>query len=489
MSEKKPITLLAVLESTAAADKLQQIIAKHPEISLEATVTKNIQQMADVIAKCSAAEQVSDNQLSLYDSLTGLANQQSLLHQLHDYLEISQQQNTQFSVIFINIRNVELVNAQFGYINGDMYIKAIANHLEKIGIEDAFIARYSGGSFAVIVNFTGKEALQIILERIQGELVKPVVIASRQQIPVINMGVVICADSAGTPEKIIDNAYRAMLQASSVGLNAYAFSSNASLGSRMVRILEDDLQRSLEHDEFRLVYQPVIDAVSRKFISAEVLIRWHNDRFGDVAPEFFIPIAEDVDLIEPIGAWVIRESCRSLRQWLEAGLVAENFYLSINVSFKQLRHHSFYEMLLKTVKEYNIPPKLIQLELTETALIENVQQGLHDLQKLQDLGFTIAIDDFGTGYSSLNYISQMPVDIIKIDRSFIDHSEDKSTQTVIKSIIELGHSLNLKVVAEGVDSAPRGDWLQAQGCDYLQGFYFSKPVSENLFLELLKKST
>jgi EAL domain-containing protein (putative c-di-GMP-specific phosphodiesterase class I) len=300
-----------------------------------------------------------------------------------------------------------------------------------------------------------------------------------------SIGVSFYPEDGGDAETLIKNADTAMYQAKEAGHNSFKFFTPA-MNVRAVdrQSTEEDLRQALAQREFVLYYQPKVDLRTAKITGVEALLRWKHPTRGLISPMQFIPVAEDSGLILPIGAWVLREACRQAQIWVEEGLPETT--MGVNVSSVQFRNEDFLEDLFAALRESGLKPSSLQIELTESALMENPHVAAATLQTLREAGVQVAVDDFGTGYSSLSYLQKFPLDVLKIDKSFIRRvTADTDQMTIVSAIIGMGKKLNLRVIAEGVEATETIAFLKDQQCDEAQGFYFSQPVPAEQFAKLI----
>jgi len=302
-----------------------------------------------------------------------------------------------------------------------------------------------------------------------------------------SIGISLYPDDGDGSDTLIKNADTAMYRAKEVGRNNYQFFTQEMNDRVFERLsMENNLRRAIEREEFVLHYQPQVDIKTGKIIGTEALIRWQHPDMGLVPPGRFIHIAEDSGLIVPIGEWVLRTACRQNREWQIAGLQA--IPVAVNLSAIQFRQPDFLEAVKRAVMDTEIDPRYVELELTERAVMQDVEAAVATMQEMKGMGFLLTIDDFGTGYSSLNYLKRFPIDKLKIDQSFVrDITTDPDDASITLAIISMAHSLGLRVIAEGVETAEQLAFLREHGCDEIQGYYFSKPVPADEFAGLLQK--
>ncbi|MEL6495116.1 MAG: EAL domain-containing protein [Cyanobacteria bacterium J06623_7] len=301
------------------------------------------------------------------------------------------------------------------------------------------------------------------------------------------IGIAFCPSDSKDISELLDQGYKAIEYARKNGGNrcqtfTFAFNIKRNKASDALR-LESDLHRALERKELEVFYQPKLDLKTNRIVGSEALVRWNHPKMGRISPEKFIPLAEDIGLIKPIGEWVLTTACRQMQTWLDAGL--ENYRISVNLSGSQFRQSELFHQITQILFETSLEPQFLELELTETILLENVKHNVHKLNLLKNLGIKISLDDFGTGYSSLGYLQQFPFDALKIDACFVRNIEkDRINSVITKAVIDMAHQLNLQVVAEGVETQGELDFLKSINCDMMQGFWFSRPLSSWEFYKL-----
>jgi predicted signal transduction protein with EAL and GGDEF domain len=351
------------------------------------------------------------------------------------------------------------------------------------------VARLGGDEFAILLEEISDTLSYAIAERIQLALKKPFNLDGRDVQSTVSIGITLGRDMTD-PEQLLRNADVAMYHAKNTGRARYAMF-DASMHEKVVETmqLEVELRTALEHNEFRVYYQPIIDLTTGEISGVEALVRWYHPAKGIIAPNHFIPIAEDMGMISQLDNWVLREATRQVKNWQTN--LGPSLTVSVNLSTKNFRLSDLGTTILDTLKETKLSPHSLKLEITESVLMDNLETGLGQLQLLRDAGIHLQIDDFGTGYSSLSYLHQLPLDSLKIDRSFIWQlgSKDKGRNgnAIVQTILSLARSLNLSVVAEGVETETQLEELNKLGCDYGQGFLFAKPLPANNLEALLQK--
>jgi len=423
--------------------------------------------------------------LAYYDSLTGLANRTLFLERLAQYASTASSEQQQFALLIVNIERFKTINDTFGRHVGDGLLKQVAGRvLEEVGDRNQ-VGRVGGDHFAVVIpNVKDEERLTRWLKRgqrrVDGE---PYTVDGRELRVSTRAGVALFPGDGKDADILFRNA-EAALKKSSSG-DGYLFYTK-QMTERMAEnlSLENKLRQALEKEEFVLYYQPKVDVDTRRMVSAEALIRWRSPELGLVPPLQFIPLLEETGLILQVGSWALKRASLDHRHWVEQGLKAPR--IAVNVSPIQLRQRDFVEVLKQAISEGVAPPG-IDLEITESLAMEDIQANIVKLTSVRALGVNIAIDDFGTGYSSLAYLAKLPVQSLKIDRSFIVAMvEDSDKMTLVSTIVSLAHSLRLKVVAEGVDSEDQAKHLRLLRCDEMQGYLFSRPLPLDELTALLE---
>jgi diguanylate cyclase (GGDEF)-like protein/PAS domain S-box-containing protein len=416
--------------------------------------------------------------LAHHDVLTELPNRSLCVERLRAAVQHAERTGGRVAVLFIDLDRFKNINDSLGHHVGDSLLRSVARRLlDSVRVGDT-VSRLGGDEFVVVLNgvVDADEISTIVEQRLVPLIGQPHDINGAELTVSCSVGIAVYPDDAQDIDTLMRHADAAMYQAKSAGRNAAHFFT-AELNERAHRRLqlESQLRHAVERDEFQLHYQPKVDAAGGRLVGVEALLRWHSAELGVVPPARFIPIAEEAGLIVPIGAWVIDEACRQHARWRDTGV--GEVPVAINVSALQLRDGSLVETLGTALERHAVPPGAVEIELTESTLMENVSEALGQLRAIKRLGVTLAIDDFGTGYSSLNYLNRFPIDRLKIDRSFVrDMLDDPTNLAITRAIIGLGHTLGLKVVAEGVETEREAQTLRTSGCDELQGYLTARPM-------------
>jgi diguanylate cyclase (GGDEF)-like protein/PAS domain S-box-containing protein len=417
--------------------------------------------------------------LAQHDVLTELPNRSLCIERLRLALQQAKRRGDKVAVLFVDLDRFKNINDSLGHHIGDGLLLSVARRLLDAVRAGDTVSRLGGDEFVVVLNGCGsvEEVASIVDHRLVPLVRKPHEVEGVELQVSCSVGIAIYPDDAEDIDTLMRHADVAMYQAKALGRDsAQFFTADLNDRAQLRMKLENNLRHAIERDELRLHYQPRVDARSGRLLGVEALLRWDCAELGPVNPAQFIPIAEDTRLIVPIGDWVINEACRQMAVWRKNDQDVPQ--VSVNVSALQLEDDSLLETLRAALERNALPPGTVELELTESTLMDKAEQSLARLHAIKRLGVELAIDDFGTGYSSLNYLNRFPIDRLKIDRSFVrDMFVDPTDLAITRAIINLGHTLGLKVVAEGVESERESQTLRASGCDELQGYLFSRPIS------------
>jgi diguanylate cyclase (GGDEF)-like protein/PAS domain S-box-containing protein len=428
-----------------------------------------------------------------YDDLTGLANRVMFYERLGQFLSTSQRYNLHAVIFFIDLDRFKAVNDNFGHDAGDELLKETAKRLLTITRKGDIVARLSGDEFAVLLlNEKSHEqaiySASLIANKIIEKLSEVFYIRRHEVFIGSSIGISIYPEDGELAEALIKNADVAMYEAKHKGRNNYQFYKKDFTAATQDRLaLESNLRKAISQNELQLYYQPQYKAENRELCGAEVLIRWFQGEHAQnkmIPANYFIPIAEDTGLIIDLGKWVLRTACAQLKTWLDEGYHLRR--VSVNISARQFSDPNFLQILEDALKEANLAPEYLELEITESMLIGDTQRIEFQLNELKKMGISIALDDFGTGYSSLSYLKKFPIDILKIDQSFVkDITFNSKDARIARAIIDMGHSLGQKIVAEGVENEEQLTYLLDRDCDLIQGYYLSPPVPGHQLMDLL----
>lgn len=425
--------------------------------------------------------------LAYYDALTGLPNRGAFLDHLNQAVSLARRQSRQVGLLFLDLDNFKDVNDSQGHDFGDRLLRQVASRLATVMRESDTLARLGGDEFIVVLSaLDDQESAAAAAQRILSILSRPFEIDGIQVVTSASIGIAIYPDNGSDAETLYKCADTAMYHAKSETRSGYRFFSAEMNRQAMHRIaLENGLRQGLENDQFAMHYQPQWDLKSGELTGVEALLRWDSPDFGLRHPDEFIPVAERSGLIIPLGEWVIKTSFLQAAHWRLNG--HDRLKVAVNISGRQLRQLDFLEMVERLIGETGVDPAGIEFEFTESVIMDKADWTINILRSLKEIGITLSIDDFGTGYSSLSYLKHFPIDRIKIDRSFvadIDSSSDDAA--IVEAVISLAHSLELKVMAEGVENAGQMKSLMTRGCDEVQGFHLARPMTAGDVTVLLK---
>jgi diguanylate cyclase (GGDEF)-like protein/PAS domain S-box-containing protein len=423
--------------------------------------------------------------LATHDTLTGLPNRALLHERLQGMLEACAQGRS-VAVMFLDLDRFKEVNDSFGHEHGDILLCEVAARLRKVLRPGDAVARLGGDEFVVAAECSGETSATAIAAKLLEVLTLPVTVGAQDVVVGASIGISMFPRDAGTRELLFQTADTAMYRAKAEGRNRYRFFEPAmTVAARARMALELSLRPALAREEFELHYQPRVDLRSMAVVGMEALLRWRHPQQGMVPPQQFIGIAEETGLINPIGRWVLREACRQTRRLIDE--FGRPIRVSVNVSARQLAQQGFVDEVREALAASGLAPIALELELTESALIEDLERTAAMLGELQGLGVKLAVDDFGTGYSGLAYLRRLPIDVLKLDRSFVLQDDGRiSAFDFVKAFVDMAHALQMSVVAEGVETAEVLDFLRAASCDEAQGYLLGRPLPLAELRALLK---
>ena len=462
--------LVGALGMYSTSVREQDVAAAHllNEISRIAGIAVERQQAADRIEF-----------MVHHDALTGLPNRILLKDRLAQAISFAQRYERWISVVFINLDNFKTVNDSLGQNVGDELLKTIAGRLTDCMRSTDTVVRFAGDEFVVILFDQPKNADIVIqtLQKIRATIAEPVNLVGHNLHVTSSIGLANYPDDGMDADTLLANANAAMCRAKDSGRDNFQFyTADLNTSAHAKFLLQAELRNALDRSEFVLHYQPQVDLRSGQMFAVEALIRWNHPSMGFVSPMKFIPLAEETGLIVPIGDWVLLAACRQNKAWQDAGLPPMT--VCVNVSARQFKEKNWVSRVVYALQESGLAANYLELELTESLIMQDVEQAVVTMKELKDLGIQLAIDDFGTGYSSLSALKNFPVTRLKIDKSFVNEIPNNANDNaVISAVISLGHNLNMKIIAEGVENADQIEFLRAQKCDEMQGYYFSKPIS------------
>lgn len=420
-----------------------------------------------------------------HDPLTGLPNRILLNDRLSHALAMARRRNCRIVFMLLDLDHFKVINDTLGHSYGDSLLCASAQRLKKLVRASDTIARIGGDEFvAVLTTLNNRNDVITIAQRYLEEISRPYILQGQEINLTASIGISQFPDDGDSPEELFKRADTAMYNVKDRGRNGiqfYAEEMNLRASKRMS--IESRLRHAIEHNELSLHYQPQIDLASGKIVGMEALLRWSNAELGPVSPADFIPVAEETGLIVPLGAWALQTACRQYMSWADSGL--PNLRMAVNLSPRQFVQKDLMEMVQKILIETGIEPSRLDLEVTESLMMNNIEDSIEKMVALKKLGVSLSIDDFGTGYSSLNCLQRFPLDILKVDRSFVTEIGNGNKSVIIRAIVAMAHSLGLSVVAEGVETVEQLNFLRNHRCEEVQGYYFSRPLPADRFLELI----
>ena len=445
-------------------------------------------QINDISDRKRAEEQLIHD--ALHDSLTKLPNRVLFLDRLGNALKRAKRNfDSNFAVLYLDFDRFKLVNDSFGHPVGDLMLKEIGKRLTKILRASDTVARLGGDEFTMLVEEINdvKESV-IIADRIREEMSKPFFIQENKFTITVSIGIAGWSREYAEADVMMRDADTALYQAKRLGRDRHEiFDESMHTSAKNLLQIENDLRNALENGEFYLNYQPIVKLNSGELEGFEALIRWNHPTRGFVSPVEFIPVAEETGLIVSIGAWVLREACRQVQDWKNNDVIDDDVWISVNVAGKQFINTHFAPMVKESLTEAGLSPKCLKLEITETAMVENLEYAITVMDDLKNLGIKMSIDDFGTGYSSLSYLHQLPLSSLKIDRSFVMRIDEGNTE-IVETIVKLAQSLDLEIIAEGVETTEQIDVLKNLACNFAQGYFYAKPLAPEKVVEIFSDS-
>jgi len=422
-----------------------------------------------------------------YDGLTGLPNRRMFTDRLAQALGRARRRNTQVAVLFVDLDRFKPVNDILGHAVGDEVLKELAIRLRGALREEDTLARIGGDEFTIILEeLSHREDAVHVAQRLLGAVTPPLDVEGQEVVVGASVGIAVSPQDGADAATLVKNADMAMYRAKQSGRGVFCFYAGEMAAEASARLrMEAALRHALERREFRLFLQPQVESASGRLVGAEALLRWESADLGKIGPDVFVPILEETGLIFPVGEWVLTEACRAARAWPAAH--GRELRIAVNLSGRQLHQGDPAALVARVLSETGLPASRLELELTESVVMEHAGETVERLKALDDLGVGLAVDDFGTGYSSLSYLKAFPIRALKIDRSFVhDITDDEGDRAIAAAVISLAHSLNLYVVAEGVENTEQLAVLRDLDCDLAQGYLFGRPEPAEDFAARLK---
>ena len=425
--------------------------------------------------------------VSQHDVLTGLPNRLLMQDRLHQAITQARRNGGLVALMFIDLDRFKLVNDSFGHVIGDALLKQVAARLTHCLRDTDTVARLGGDEFTIMLpDAASAQVVGEVAQRVLSDFTQPFNDGEQEMYVSASIGISLFPRDGASSDELVKHADTAMYSAKDSGRNNYRyFTEDLNHEVREKVMLESGLRRAIERGELRLHYQPKIDLATNRVIGAESLVRWQHPTRGLIPPSKFIRVAEESGLIVPLGEWVLRAACEQVRAWQREGF---DIQVAINVSARQFQQRNLADVVMGIMQDCGVDPQFVEIELTESAIMNDAEMSISTLERMKSRGIAISIDDFGTGYSSLSYLKRLPLDILKIDQSFVrDITTDHNDAAIVRAIIGLARSLNIKVIAEGVEDDNQLSFLNAYGCNYGQGYLFGRPLIPESLIELVKK--
>ena len=496
-SDIDPLIALGLLHPGSKAIELKGLKKEGKEFPLEISLSS--WETAEGLFYSGIIRDITERKLledqlthqALHDPLTKLANRVLFRNRVEHALARGNRNKNPIAVLFLDLDNFKTINDSMGHAAGDMLLVSIAERLVASLRSSDTPARLGGDEFAILVEDATQIGIVIsVAERILDVLREPFVIDGKEVFIGTSIGVAATITGNETPDELLRNADVAMYMAKNQGKGRHIVFENKMHEAVIKRIeLEADMRRAIEREEFTLHYQPIIDLRSQSIMGIEALVRWNHPQHGLIPPDDFIPLAEETKLILPLGRWILETACQQAREW-QCQYGSESWLsITVNLSTREFLQKKLVEIVAAALDKSGLSPQCLILEITESVMLQDTEATINKLQELKNLGVRLAIDDFGTGYSSLSYLQRFPVDILKIDKSFIDKiALDKEGAAVANAIITMSETLNLRTIAEGIESLGQKAVLQNLGCELGQGFHFAKPLRAKAMSEFLRNS-
>ncbi len=439
----------------------------------------------DVTERIDAQERISH--MAHHDALTGLPNRVLLQDRLTQAMARGRWRDRNIAVVFIDLDRFKVINDTLGHDAGDELLKLVADRLQSCIREGDTVARLGGDEFAIVLNDVASTTdVTPVVDKILTSLRAPMKVNQQELFITPSMGISLFPNDGKDCQELLKKADRAMYRAKAKGKDSYQYYTEDIDSHSLARLsMETCLRKALEKNEFRLYYQPQVNIKKNQIVGFEALLRWRNDDYKNVSPMIFVPILEETGMIGAVGEWVLHTACRQQKEWLGVGLGLTR--VAVNISIRQFKSQFLVQRIDDIIRDSGLEPSQLELELTEGLLIENIEETNRLLHALHEMGVSLTIDDFGTGYSSMNYLKRLPLDVLKIDRSFVkDIIFNPDDAAIASAIISLGHTLGMEIVAEGVETREQLRYLKDQDCDAIQGYLYSPPLEPAAITELVK---
>ncbi len=433
--------------------------------------------------------------MAYHDPLTDLPNRHLFLDRLDQSLRRAIRSGQLGALVFVDLDNFKNINDSLGHSAGDTLLRQAAGRLREVVRNEDTVARLGGDEFVICLADLGNDFNQVAglanhrAEEFLRSLSEPFFIAGHRLTVTASLGVALFPDGDVSASELLRNADTAMYQAKARGKDTYIIFEQSMAEATAFRLtMENDLRKALDHNEFFLTFQPQVESGTNRIIGAETLLRWQHPLRGIVSPVEFIPVLEGMGLIVKVGEWTLRAACQTVHDWMDKGLWGEDQVMGINVSPQQFSQPEFFDQVREAIEDAGIPPRCIDLEITEGMVINEVEETIIRMNQIREYGVTFSIDDFGTGYSSLSYLKRLPLDVLKVDQSFVrDLSTDTNDAAIVETILAMARHLKLDTIAEGVESEEQLRFLESKGCNRYQGYLFSPPLRREEFEPLLQK--
>jgi diguanylate cyclase (GGDEF)-like protein/PAS domain S-box-containing protein len=426
--------------------------------------------------------------IASHDTLTGLPNRVLLQDRLEQSIISSKRGSLRFAVLFIDLDGFKRINDAMGHASGDLLLQEVALRLRKVSRKSDTVSRWGGDEFIILLNnLNSPSSATKVASKIIQSLSQPIIIKNQEVIVTPSIGISLFPEDGEQATVLLEKSDTAMYNVKKSGRNHFCFYSQKLENQAKARlVLEAELRRAIESNEFEMHYQPQIDLISHELIGAEALIRWNHPDKGLVSPDSFIPLAEETGLIVPLGKWIIKKVCSQLQLWKSQGFPL--IKVAINLSAHQFTDKNLVSTITQEIRKHGLTSESIQVEITESMMIQDIDRVIKILDDLKSAGVSIAVDDFGTGYSSLEYLKKLPIDKLKIDKSFVDSVMDNTDDaSIVQAVIALGHNMNMQIIAEGVETEQQASFLKEHLCDYGQGYFYSRPLNADKMKQLMEK--